>query len=150
MKSIKIILSTLLLVSFFFFSFDSNTDSGISVEPIQDGGLKSSIARGIKVYGMMCASCHGIKGTGITGVIPPVAKSDYLKKNPMRAARAIKYGLNGEIKVNKVSYNGFMPKMGLTNEQTTDVMNFMLNKWNDSKQILTIKQVSGIKKSVKK
>tara|TARA_R110000868_G_scaffold14075_10_gene65767 strand:+ start:10497 stop:10904 length:408 start_codon:yes stop_codon:yes gene_type:complete len=112
----------------------------------QDKELQKSIERGNEIYADFCITCHLDKGEGVKNVFPPLAKSDYLKKNREESIRGIKYGQKGELTVNGVTYNGVMPPMGLEDEEIADVMNYILNSWgnNSSKEIVTPDEVAAI------
>jgi nitrite reductase (NO-forming) len=57
-------------------------------------------------------------GQGQIGIIPPLAKSDFLFKHMEESIKAIKFGgIDGEITVNGVKYNSKMEKMGLYDER---------------------------------
>lgn len=111
----------------------------------QDKELEKSIERGKDVYADFCVTCHLTAGEGVKNAFPPLAKSDYLKKNREESIRGIKYGQKGELIVNGTSYNGLMPAMGLDDDETADVMNYILNSWgNSSKEIVTPNEVAAI------
>jgi nitrite reductase (NO-forming) len=40
-------------------------------------------------------------------------------------------GLTGEIKVNGKTYNGDMPALDLTDEEVSDVLNYVRNSWGN-------------------
>lgn len=121
-----------------------NNDSGYT----QQSELQKSIARGKEVYSDFCITCHMANGTGTAGVFPPLAGSDWLKAKPAEdAIKAVKYGLNGAIKVNGKTYNSAMMPMGLSDEEVADVLNYVMNNWgNTQKKMITEEQVSKIKK----
>jgi mono/diheme cytochrome c family protein len=79
----------------------------------QNADLKSSMARGQEVYASYCITCHMENGEGIEGVYPPLAKSDYL------------------MKVNGVVYNGEMTSFGLSDEEVSDVVNYIRNSFGN-------------------
>lgn len=119
----------------------------LSITLFQDTELKKSMERGSEIYNDFCINCHLTKGEGVPNAFPPLAKSDYLQKNREASIRGVKYGQNGEILVNGVTYNGVMPSMGLSDEEVADVMNYILNSWgNTSKKIVTSTEVSLISK----
>ncbi|RYF93452.1 MAG: c-type cytochrome, partial [Chitinophagaceae bacterium] len=66
--------------------------------------LKESIARGEEVYTNFCKSCHQETGAGLESSFPPLAKADYLKKFPKESIYAVKFGMEGKIVVNGVTY----------------------------------------------
>ena len=107
--------------------------------------LEQSIADGKEIYNDFCVQCHLDNGEGVSGVFPPLAKSDYLLNNIEMSIRGLKYGLSGTIVVNGEEYDGVMQNQGLDNLEIADVMNFILNNWgNESKEIITENQVANI------
>ena len=107
--------------------------------------LEQSIADGKEIYNDFCVQCHLDNGEGVSGVFPPLARSDYLLSNVEMSIRGLKYGLSGPIVVNGEEYNGVMQNQGLDNLEIADVMNFILNNWgNESKEIITENQVANI------
>ena len=107
--------------------------------------LEQSIADGKEIYNDFCVQCHLDNGEGVSGVFPPLAKSDYLLNNIEMSIRGLKYGLSGTIVVNGEEYDGVMQNQGLDNLEIADVMNFILNNWgNENKEIITENQVANI------
>jgi mono/diheme cytochrome c family protein len=115
--------------------------------PHQDDALAKSIERGKTVYTETCITCHMGAGEGVPATFPPLAKADYLVKTPEKAIEAVKFGLQGKIVVNGVSYEGMMPNPGLDNEEIADVMNYIQNSWGNTsnKKIITPKMVEEVK-----
>ena len=132
-------------VMLFFNSSDETQET--AYKTIQSKALKESIKRGNAVYSDFCISCHLPNGEGIQYIYPPLANSDYLKANRYASIKGLKYGLKGEITVNGVQYNKYMPPMGLNADEIADVMNFSNHSWGNSYgKIVTIEEVSEIKK----
>lgn len=116
----------------FYFSFVAVTILTISAfqqKPSFD--LKASIARGKEIYVAQCFSCHMDEGQGIEGVYPPLAKSDYLMADKARAVKQILYGASGEMKVNGKIYNLEMTGFDLSDQETSDVLNYIRNSWGN-------------------
>lgn len=109
-----------------------------------DGSFEESKARGEKVYNDLCVTCHMTNGEGTEGVFPPLAGADYLLESPEKSIRALKFGLFGEIEVNGVIYNNAMPPQGLSDQEITDVMNYILNSWGNDGGRVTIEEVKSI------
>ena len=129
----------------FFKSSDETQET--AYETIESKALKESIKRGNAVYSDFCISCHLPNGEGIQNIYPPLANSDYLKSNRRASIKGLKYGLKGEITVNGLQYNKYMPPMGLSADEIADVMNFSNHSWgNTYGKIVTVKEVSEIKK----
>ncbi|MDF7818582.1 cytochrome c [Runella sp. MFBS21] len=119
---------------------------GVCSAFLPDDELTKSIARGKDIYAENCVTCHMGAGEGVAGTFPPLAKSDYLLKTPEKALKAIKFGQQGKIVVNGVTYEGMMPNPGLDNEEIADVMNYIQNSFgNSSKTVVTAKIVETIK-----
>jgi mono/diheme cytochrome c family protein len=93
--------------------------------------LKASVARGKEIYTVQCMSCHMEQGEGMEGVFPPLAKSDYLMADKKRSIQQVLHGVSGEIKVNGVTYNGEMAAIDLTDEEVSDVLNYVRNSWGN-------------------
>ncbi len=114
---------------------------------VQESKLSESIARGREIYSDFCMQCHLADGKGTPKVFPPLAGSDWLVNKRKESIHSIKYGLNGPIKVNGVSYNSAMTPLGLEDEEIADVMNYIMNSWgNTQKKMVTVEEVAGIEK----
>ena len=81
-------------------------------------------------------------------IFPPLSNSDYLLNNIRESIYGIKYGMEGPITVNGELYDGIMVSQGLDNEEIADVMNYILNSWENSynNEIITPSLVNEIKK----
>jgi len=147
MKRMGIILSLLILIT----SCDQKKKDSIAIRTTEinsltQNPLAESIKRGKQVYMDMCVTCHLPDGKGVENIYPPLANSDYLIKKQDESIRAIKYGLQGEIVVNGVTYNQIMASMGLYDDEVADVMNYINNSWgNKNDKIITEAQVANIK-----
>ena len=103
----------------------------LSAFSVQKFDLKASITRGKEIYNAQCVSCHQDQGEGIEDVYPPVAKSDYMMADKNRSIQQVIYGVSGEMKVNGKIYNSDMPAFDLTDEQVSDVLNYIRNSWGN-------------------
>jgi nitrite reductase (NO-forming) len=115
-------------------------------ETTQKFDLKASIERGKEVYNSQCITCHMEKGEGLEGAFPPLAKSDYLMADKKRAVKQILEGVSGEMVVNGVTYNGDMPAIDLTDEQVSDVLNYVRNSWGNKGGAVTPTEVKAERK----
>lgn len=119
----------------------------LSIFLFQDPALEESMQRGSEIYADFCVTCHLEKGEGVANTFPPLAESDYLVKNREASIRGVKYGQQGEIVVNGVTYNSAMAPLGLEDEEVVDVMNFVMNSWgNTSDTMVTLGEVETIQK----
>lgn len=108
--------------------------------------LKASIERGQDVYTTYCMSCHMENGEGMDGVFPPLAKSDYLMADKQRSIHQTIHGVSGEIKVNGKIYNGDMPGYDLTDEEASDVLNYIRNSWGNKGEAVIPSEVAATRK----
>jgi nitrite reductase (NO-forming) len=108
--------------------------------------LKASIKRGEEVYIGYCLSCHLDQGQGIESIYPPLAKSDYLTADKKRSIKEVLYGVSGEITVNGKKYNLEMTGFDLTDEEVSDVLNYIRNSWGNKGPAVTAAEVKAIRK----
>ena len=102
-------------------------------------------ANGKKNYATYCATCHMEQGQGLGKLIPPLQNSDYLLENVPAAARVIKYGLDGPIKVNGVEYNQPMPEMpNLTALEIAEITTYIYNNWTLKEGLVGVKRVEQV------
>ena len=113
----------------------------------QQKTLEQSMADGAEIYADFCVQCHLQTGAGVSGVFPPLNQSDYLFEDLDRSIRGVKYGLKGNIVVNDETYAGIMASQGLDDEEIADVMNYILNSWDNSSEIkISPERVANIAK----
>lgn len=103
--------------------------------------LQASIDRGKDIYIAQCMSCHMDEGQGIEDVYPPLAKADYLMADKKRSIDNIIHGMSGEIVVNGKTYNLEMTAFDLTDEEVSDVLNYIRNSWGNKGKPVTPEEV---------
>jgi len=141
----KLFIISCIAITSIWFATTTNTHTE-TIAIIQGDTLKQSIKRGADVYADFCVTCHLTTGKGVSGTFPPLAGSDYLE-NREATIKAIKYGQRGEITVNGETYNGFMARLGLEDDEVADVMNYITNSWgNKNEKIVTAEEVAAVKK----
>ncbi len=113
-------LAIVIMCTVFLFSFVQQTFD-----------LKASMERGKELYVSNCQSCHMDEGQGLEGVYPPVAKSDYFMADKKRSIKQTLYGVTGEITVNGSVYNTEMTGYDFSDQEASDVLNFMRNSWGN-------------------
>jgi mono/diheme cytochrome c family protein len=84
--------------------------------------------RGALLYEDYCQHCHLPDGKG-SKTIPPLAQSDWMQKNRTGTIQALKFGQKGPIVVNGEKFDGYMPPMGLDNQEIADICNFIFSHW---------------------
>ena len=131
---------------FLLFAVSFSVISFVSVGQKQKFDLKSSIARGQEIYIAQCMSCHLEKGEGIEDVYPPLAKSDYMMADKQRSIDNVIHGLSGEIVVNGKTYNTEMTAFDLSDQDVSDVLNYVRNSWGNKGDAVTPEEVSATRK----
>ncbi len=130
-----------------FLLFMASTKIRAQEHTEKDSKFSKSIEQGAMIYEDFCVTCHLPNGNGVEKTFPPLAKSDYLMNNRAASIKAIKYGQKGEIVVNGITYNNNMAPLGLTDEEISDVMNYITNSWgNKNDKMINISEVSKIEK----
>ena len=108
--------------------------------------LPESTARGKNIYIAQCITCHMEQGEGIDGVYPPLAKADYLMADKKRSVLQVLYGATGEMKVNGKVYNMEMSAFDLTDQQASDVLNYIRNSFGNKGGAITPEEVKAARK----
>lgn len=84
------------------------------------------------LYQNFCANCHMEDGSGLQGLIPPLAGADWIGENQEELPCAIRYGMKGEMIVNGKTYNEYMPGVQrLTDFEITNVINYINHAWGN-------------------
>lgn len=113
----------------------------------QEFDLVKSIERGKDVYTTNCIDCHMADGIDPQDTYPPLAKSDYLMKPADTLINIILQGQNGEVVVNGKKYNDDMQALGyLSDEQISDVLNYVRNSWGNKMDAITPPQIKLLRK----
>lgn len=92
--------------------------------------------RGFRLYSKHCASCHGMDGTGIAVLAPPLLHSEYLHESADRLTLLLLHGLEGPVTVNGQTYKmnavmpGFKDNPELGDEALADLMVFINNAFS--------------------
>lgn len=112
-------------------------------------GLRKEVRmeKGKQVYLNLCTACHLAEGEGMTGVFPPLAKSDYMLADRDRAIRTVLKGLSGPVEVNGVTYNSVMPPQDavLSDQQVADVLTYVFNSWGNEGDVFSADEVKAIR-----
>ncbi len=102
----------------------------------------SPYKQGEALYNYYCANCHMEDGSGLAGLIPPLAKADFIKNNPAMLPCIIRYGMEGEVVVNDTVYN--QPMTGIpeiTDFEITNIINYIYHTWGNSEHYVKFEEV---------
>lgn len=104
--------------------------------------------QGKTLYTRMCANCHQENGEGLKGLVPPLAKADYLSTHRSELSCVIKNGLKGNIVVNGVTYGTqeMLGIKGMTEFEIANIMNYIGSSWGNTEKLWTVDEVrEGLK-----
>ena len=119
----------------------------VEAGPAKAASKEDQIKLGKAVYESNCLACHQANGQGVEGAFPPLAKSDYLAADTKRGIHAILRGVSGKITVNGKEYNSVMPAVALNDEQTANVLTYILNSWGNAGGQVTPAEVATERKA---
>ena len=103
------------------------------------------IAFGERVFTQNCAACHQANGEGIATAFPPLAGSDYLNADKVRAIRTVVEGLDGPVTVNGAVFDGIMPALRLTDEDVANVLTFVYSQWRNAGLVVQPEEVAAVR-----
>ncbi|MFD1553569.1 cytochrome c [Putridiphycobacter roseus] len=122
-------------------SSTSTPEATETKEVVQEKPAENKFLAGQEVYTKTCQPCHQPDGKGMPDAFPPLAGSDYLLEDLPRAIQQVIHGSSGEITVNGQVFNGVMPPQVLTDQEITDVLNYVLNTWGNDGGTVTLEEV---------
>jgi nitrite reductase (NO-forming) len=94
--------------------------------------VQDQVNAGKALFTGTCSVCHQPNGSGLPGVFPPLAKSDFLAADPQRAVGILLRGLTGKVVVNGQEYNSVMPPMNqLNDDEVANILTYVLNAWGN-------------------
>jgi len=129
---------------------NQSDSSSVSQAATENTTVSMDLSAGKKVYTEKCQVCHQESGLGVPGTFPPLAGSDYMLADKMRAVKQAIYGSKEPITVNGVQYPGKIMTVfekELTEQQVVDVVNYVLNSWGNKVGTVTIDDVKTAKAS---
>ncbi|MDX1666658.1 MAG: cytochrome c [Saprospiraceae bacterium] len=98
--------------------------------------------QGHRLYDYYCANCHMEDGTGLKGIMPPLAGADYVEEDPLRMACIIRYGMEGRIEVNGITYDEPMAGIReLSDFEITNIINYINHAWDNDYGFVRIDEV---------
>ena len=130
---------------------------GTGIRVAGQGGVVAPAARtkaerieiGGGVFANNCQACHQATGEGVPDAFPPLAKSDYLNGDKIRAIKTVTGGLETKLTVNGHEFNGVMPAWSLSDEEIADVLTYAYNTWGNSGLEVTPDEVKAYRVKAK-
>ncbi|MGB5245689.1 MAG: cytochrome D1 domain-containing protein [Woeseia sp.] len=120
-----------------------------NAETQQGQAMEALLAQGKTVYQTNCAACHQPTGMGLPGAFPPLANSDFLKRDRKEVLSVALFGLSGPITVNDKEYNSVMPSMGyLSDEDLAAAMTYVFSSWGNNYAAVSVAEVAALRTSL--
>ncbi|MCX2739786.1 c-type cytochrome [Pontibacter anaerobius] len=100
---------------------------------------------GKRLYEQHCQSCHMEDGSGLKGLIPPLAQADYLQTHRDELPCIIRHGMDGSVVVNGVEYNKEMPGVeNLREDHITNLLNYIQTNFDNNNERYTMQEVEKL------
>ncbi|WP_322048067.1 cytochrome c [Paraburkholderia sp. J67] len=80
----------------------------------QSGAAKAPGPDGAQIFASRCAACHQATGSGLPGMFPPLAGSEWVNGDAHKLADILLLGIEGALSVKGESFSGTMPTFGGT------------------------------------
>ena len=105
-------------------------------------------ADGERVYQQTCSACHQADGSGVGGVFPPLAGSEWVSGEKGRLVRIIMHGVTGPITVAGEEYESMMPPWGgaLGDAEIAAVATYVRASWGNQGDAVTAAEVAAIRR----
>lgn len=109
------------------------------------GGCSSNpFPQGERLYAYHCSNCHMPDGSGLEGLIPPLAQSDFLRLHPEQVPCIIRYGQKGPIVVNGKTYDQEMAAISdLNHFEITNIINYIHFAWGNGLEYRKVQEVQS-------
>ncbi|MCX6287391.1 MAG: cytochrome c [Bacteroidetes bacterium] len=103
--------------------------------------IQAMMPKGEQIYKSKCVVCHQTTGMGIENIFPPLASSDYLLSDKVRAVAQTLNGSKIEMIVNGKKYTQEMTPQVETKEDAVGVINYVLNNFGNKGGYVTLDDV---------
>jgi mono/diheme cytochrome c family protein/glucose/arabinose dehydrogenase len=108
------------------------------------------VSPGQAIYEALCLNCHQAAGQGLTGVYPPLAKSEWVAGDPQVLIKLTIHGLAGPTKVLGKEYGLVpMPPMGLDDQQLADVLTYVRSAFGNQAPAVKVADVKSVREATK-
>jgi cytochrome c551 len=110
-----------------------------------DPKFKQYMVEGEQLYRSNCSNCHQADGKGLRKVYPPLSPSDFVDTHFNQVICGMKYGMQGEIVVNGITYHQAMPGVpSLTELEMAEIATYVYNSWGRQRGLVEAKEVSRL------
>ncbi|WP_339924067.1 c-type cytochrome [uncultured Cyclobacterium sp.] len=116
----------------------------------QDNLEKGLLEVGAQTYNVYCATCHQSNGLGDGTRFPPLAGTKWVRGNKKELINVILQGLEGQIEVDGVPYNGIMPAHSfLSDAEVAGVLTYIRKSFGNNSSSISAIEVANARKEIK-
>jgi mono/diheme cytochrome c family protein len=107
-----------------------------------------SVVDGAAVFASRCVACHQASGTGLAGVFPPLAGSEWVAGKEATLIALVLHGVSGPLTVKGGVYNGAMPAFGaqLQDAELAAVLTHIRSQWGNAAAPVAADAVAAVRK----
>jgi len=122
---------------------DRRTLADLQQKP-KTAGPGAAAADGAAVFASRCVACHQAGGTGLPGVFPPLAGSNWVNGRDTTVVQILLHGIQGTLTVNGAAYNGVMPNWSsLSDAEIAAVLSYVRSQWGNKGGAVDVALVSA-------
>ena len=120
--------------SYFYYNAANSHGRGDTRSQTQHADIsseKEASLDGKALYSARCSSCHQASGMGLPGAFPPLKESEWVTANADLPIQIVLRGLQGEIEVNQMKFNGVMPSFSsqLNDEEIAAILGYVRSEF---------------------
>jgi mono/diheme cytochrome c family protein len=103
---------------------------------------------GETLYSTQCSACHQPNGSGIHGISPPLASSEWVLGSKEVLMRIVLHGIQGPLVVKGQSFEQHMPGQPmLSDEQIAAVLSYVRREWGHQASLVEPGEVQAVRRS---
>ncbi|WP_162341141.1 c-type cytochrome [Cyclobacterium salsum] len=120
----------------------------------KDNLEKGLLETGAQTYNIYCATCHQTNGKGDGTRFPPLSETEWVTANRgpnrKRLISLLLNGLEGQVEVNGVAYNGIMPAHSfLSDAEVAGVLTYIRKSFGNNASSISAAEVAQVRKELK-
>ncbi|AEL25789.1 c-type cytochrome [Cyclobacterium marinum] len=115
----------------------------------EDNLEKGMLEIGEQTYNVYCATCHQSNGLGDGTRFPTLSQTKWVRGNKKELIKVLLEGLEGQIDVKGVSYNGIMPAHSfLSDAQIAGVLTYIRKSFGNNSSSISAIEVGNVRKEI--
>lgn len=115
----------------------------------EDNLEKGMLEIGEQTYNVYCATCHQSNGLGDGTRFPTLSQTKWVRGNKKQLINVLLQGLEGQIDVKGVSYNGIMPAHSfLSDAQIAGVLTYIRKSFGNNSSSISAIEVGNARKEL--